>query len=1016
MKARIQLTAVILLTLLSFHSTRPWQAIGQALADFQLIESFDALQDGNINTQSTWVANLSGAEDGAMVTSYAPPIFSGKTMFINPRNVQYRGNAYNPLGASRQIADGQTGTLFFQIYHSNLLLSDLSVGLSDVAAPAVFGHATSFDNFEVQLIFNASGLVIRNGGSEQFANNVTLQSGTLYHIWLVANNSSDTFQVYVEGGNLISPTLVETAGGVSTFSFRNGTSEPLRTYLQMNNSATPPVGDSFMDNLYIDPTAANLNHPAPKFIEVDRFDGLSSGDLDGKNGWSASSSNIDVAADPENSNNKVLAINGDFMQAVKGITAVSNTETGTLFFRMRRNGNVDANMGLTDVAAPTAVSDFQTQLISQNSSTLKTRDGSSEPSVGTFNNGAWYCIWMITNNSSDSYELYLRGDNIDTITQLDASGQTNFGFRTGTGSSLDTFFVRSESSSSGPFYLDDIYIDPQNHNFGNPAGSDTCGIPADPYISDPVPESISKTGLNARAIEFATIPPSSGSTPLTRINYVGHSNDGSGRYFVPDLRDKLHVIDNGTVSTYLDIKAAFPNFVDSPNLGTGFGFVAFHPEFASNGKFYTVHTEAGSALTSKTPDYQSPMTVKVHGIITEWTASNPAANTFSGTHREVLRIGNWQFLHGIQQISFNPLAQSGDDDYGLLYMALGDGERNPDWTDGPQNLGYPQGKILRIDPLGSNSPNGQYGIPAINPFVGTPGALGEIWAYGFRNPHRFSWDSRTGQMYIGMIGEKNIESVLLGFAGANYGWNEREGAFRFKKSDPNHVYPLLADEANFGFTKPIAHYDHDEGDALLGGFVYRGSEIPALVGKYIFGDVVKGNIYYFDVDDVVLGSQTTIYELTLLNAAGSSVDFRNNLVGESRADLRFGMDEEGELFLLSKQNGKIWRLVNGTSPAAAVVARPATAWIEGDDLHLAWDDVSPNCSYNIHRQTAPYYTPTAVSIHASLPDSDSYTDSSIVAAATNQYYFLEAVNCDGGETAVSNHTALFHFPIQPGTP
>lgn len=1013
MKAKIQLTAVILLTTLYFHSTHPWPVTSQTLPDFQLLESFDNLLDGSINTQSTWVANLSGAEDGAMVTSYAPPIFSGKTMFINPRNVQYRGNAYNPLGAT-QINDGQTGTLFFQIYHSNLLLSNLSVGLSDVAAPAVFGHATSFDNFEVQLLFNDDGLVIRNGSSEQIASNIALQSATLYHIWLIANNISDTFQVYIEGGSVTSPLLVETAGATSIFSFRNGTSSPLKTYLQMNHSVTPPIGDTFIDNLYVDPDASNLNHPAPKFIAVDHFDGLSSGNLNGQNGWSASSSNIDVVNDPADSSNKVMAINGDFMHAVKGITAVSNTQTGTLFFRMRRNGNVDANIGLTNVGTPTAVTDFQTQLISQNSSTLKTRHGSSEPAVGTFNNSAWYCIWMVINNSNDTYKLYLRGDSIDTITQLSASGQTNFGFRTGTTSSLSTFFVRSESSSSGPVYLDDIYIDPQNHNFGNPAGTDTCGVPSDPPLSDPIPESISKTGLNARAVEFATIPPSSSSTPLTRINYVGHSNDGSGRYFVPDLRDKLHVINNGVVSTYLNVKAQFPNFVDTPNLGTGFGFVAFHPEFASNGKFYTVHTEAGSALTSKTPDYRSPMTISVHGVIVEWTATNPAANTFSGTQREILRIGNWQFLHGIQQISFNPLAQLGDEDYGLLYLALGDGERNPDWTDGPQNLSYPQGKILRINPLGNNSPNGKYGIPATNPFVGVSGALGEIWAYGFRNPHRFSWDSRTGQMYIGMIGEKNIESVLLGFAGANYGWNEREGAFRFKKSDPNHVYPLLANEASFGFTKPIAHYDHDEGDALLGGFVYRGSLIPALVGKYIFGDVVKGNIYYFDVDNVVLGTQTTIYELTLLNAAGSVVDFRTNLVGQSRADLRFGMDEDGELFLLSKQNGKIWRLVNGTSPAAAVVARPVTTWVAGDGLHFAWDDVSPNCSYNVHRRSAPYYAPTAVSLYATLPDSDNYIDGSILSATANQFYFVEAVNCDGGQKAVSNHTGIFHFAIQPG--
>ena len=183
-------------------------------------------------------------------------------------------------------------------------------------------------------------------------------------------------------------------------------------------------------------------------------------------------------------------------------------------------------------------------------------------------------------------------------------------------------------------------------------------------------------------------------------------------------------------------------------------------------------------------------------------------------------------------------------------------------------MGVAQEKILRIDPLGTTGSNGEYGIPPSNPFVGVDGALGEIWAYGLRNPHRFSWDTGgTNKMFIGHIGEKNIDSVYPGIAGANYGWNEREGSFLFQKSDPNVVYPLPANDADFGYTYPVAEYDHDEGFALVGGFVYRGSNIPILQGKYIFGDIVNGRIFYTEEVDMIFGQQPAkIQELTLLDS------------------------------------------------------------------------------------------------------------------------------------------------------
>src|SRR5262249_13220713 len=151
------------------------------------------------------------------------------------------------------------------------------------------------------------------------------------------------------------------------------------------------------------------------------------------------------------------------------------------------------------------------------------------------------------------------------------------------------------------------------------------------------------------------------------------------------------------------------------------------------------------------------------------------------------------------------------------------------------------GKVLRIDPHGNNSANGQYGIPASNPFVGMPGALGEIWIYGLRNPFRFSFDSLTHAMYVGDVGQNSIEEVdVVPSGGGNYGWRLKEGTFFFHDNGPGAGY---VDRINPGvpttLIEPVAQYDHDEGLAVIGGFVYRGAMFPHLVGHYVFGDFAR---------------------------------------------------------------------------------------------------------------------------------------------------------------------------------
>jgi Glucose / Sorbosone dehydrogenase len=462
---------------------------------------------------------------------------------------------------------------------------------------------------------------------------------------------------------------------------------------------------------------------------------------------------------------------------------------------------------------------------------------------------------------------------------------------------------------------------------------------ADP-IHDPIVEMPEQSRLGLVLEEYAQFPQTFTNPPLVdqrlnriaRINTIMELPDGSGRRAVPDLNGKLYIVKDGVPSVYLDVAAMFaPQFFSGRGLGQGFGYVTFHPDFKRNGKFYTIHTEQAT-LTTEVPDWSQTNTL-FHGVISEFTATDPAADVFAGTRREVLRVGFGGQIHGIQEINFNPTARRGDLDYGNLYLAVGDGGLGVRNTD-PQNLAIPHGKLLRIDPLGTNAANGQYGIPPTNPFVGQAGKLGEVYAYGFRDPHRFSWDRGTGRLYLGHIGEHAIEAIYEVRAGDNFGWSVREGAFVFDVTQPNpcdRIFPLPADDA--GFVYPVAAYDHnpapgwnctsDVGVAVAGGFVYRGGDVPALRGKYVFGDLVDGTVMYTEADEMRRGrAPATIHRLALFDAAtGNSVRMQElsgpGAPGDpNRVDLRFGTDAQGELYILAKANGKIWKVV-GTRTFAA---------------------------------------------------------------------------------------------------
>ncbi|MDO3695696.1 PQQ-dependent sugar dehydrogenase [Wenyingzhuangia sp. chi5] len=893
--------------------------------DFCLVEDFNDLLNGSIRGQNDWETNPPGALDGAIVSSDVYNGFTGKALMNDPNGVMFRGNAYKPL-KDKAINNNTIGTLFFQLLIEDVENTYSHFGLTDLVNPRLTDNGTGnielYNDYEVQMSVDHGKFRVRNGDTNNFLTNIKPENGVIYNIWMVIDNTADKFEIYVQGGTHKYPIKGIVNNGTSLFSFRNGTSEALQT-LYLLNSPDVDYGILFYDSFYVDNQKENLALPitleqALNFSPIETFEDLNLGAIDGQNEWRSNSDIVTVAEDPFNNINQVMKIDAGSMNAYHSIPEIKNCDIGTLYFRILRSGLVNQNIGMSDVNTPSEFADYENQInLDNDSDNLYSRSGSHFLSLEKITNNTWYCVWIVTNNIEDTYQIYLQG-NQDTTPKLLSSGSlTDFYYRNNTASNpLISFFIK-QNSSIGTFFIDDIYIDPNEINLNHPSnnscthsnGNTDLSLP----LTDPIAATIPVSDIGIVLEEFVTIPASSPNKPVTRINFLDHANDNTDRLFVNDLNNNLYSIENQIVSTYLDVSAQFTNFANNPRLGSGFGFFAFHPEFVTNGLFYTIHTERFDALTNITPDYTSAGIDDMHGVIIEWKASNPMATTFYGTHREVLRIGFDTGLHGFQQIGFNPNAVKGNEDYGLLYLALGDGEENPVFSNGPQDLSVPHGKLLRIDPSGNNSPNRKYGIPATNPFINTDNALGEIWAYGFRNPHRFSWDEGgTHKMFIGNIGEKNIDAIYPGIAGANYGWNEREGSFLFKKNDPNYVYKVPEDES-FRYTYPVAEYDHDEGFAIVAGFVYRGDLIPELRGKYIFGDIVKGRIFFTEESEMIIGQPfTEINEFSIYTTNGVKTNMLN-LADSNRADIRFGLDAQGEIYVLSKQNGKIWKITEAKS-------------------------------------------------------------------------------------------------------
>lgn len=383
-------------------------------------------------------------------------------------------------------------------------------------------------------------------------------------------------------------------------------------------------------------------------------------------------------------------------------------------------------------------------------------------------------------------------------------------------------------------------------------------------------------------------------------------DDGTNRLFVYDQAGRVWIIANGLKlpTPFLDLRKRLIKLTKSYDERGLIGF-ALHPDFATNGKLYTFTSERVGPKADFTTTMPSGQKFNCQSVIAEWKVSSANPNVVDpATRRELIRIDKPEFNHNGGQLAF------GRDRF--LYMAIGDGGAADDQGPGhlpdgnSQDLNNIYGKILRIDVNGSNSANGQYGIPSGNPFVGKDG-IDEIYAYGLRNPYSFSFDRKTGKLYAGDAGQNKIEEIDLVVKGGNYGWRLKEGTFDFNPngSADGYVTNSPAEPLPAGLIDPIAEYDHDDGTVVIGGRVYRGKAVPQLSGRYVFGDFgtsftsPSGRLFYLD-------AQKKIRELRFGSATGSLGLWLHG----------FGEDLKGEIYVLGSQKlgpdsttGKVLKIV-----------------------------------------------------------------------------------------------------------
>jgi glucose/arabinose dehydrogenase len=403
----------------------------------------------------------------------------------------------------------------------------------------------------------------------------------------------------------------------------------------------------------------------------------------------------------------------------------------------------------------------------------------------------------------------------------------------------------------------------------------SCGDDSPAVVTDAMPGAVIDAAdvpvIDAAIAQFCT--PTSGTSLVLQEIVSGLTEPlfldapkGDERLFIVEQSGKIMVVKGGELlpTAFLDIEGSVSGGNEQGLLG-----LAFHPDFATNGRFFVNYTDnAGDT------------------VVAEYTATG-GADVANATGKILLTIDQPQSNHNGGMIAF------GADGY--LYIGSGDGGGGGDQhgaIGNGQDLNTNLGKLLRID-IDSGDP---YAIPADNPYAGGGGSP-EIWAYGLRNPWRYSFDSMTGEVYIADVGqgpnnnpleEVNVQAGAT--ANVNYGWRIMEGTQCFLPSSGCDMG---------GKVLPVHTYPHDQGRAsITGGYVYRGSCLPDIQGRYFFGDYAGTQIYSFEH---AAGAITNLQDLT------STLDPN----GDINRLTSFGEDGFGELYVVSR-NGRIFRIVAGS--------------------------------------------------------------------------------------------------------
>jgi glucose/arabinose dehydrogenase len=333
-------------------------------------------------------------------------------------------------------------------------------------------------------------------------------------------------------------------------------------------------------------------------------------------------------------------------------------------------------------------------------------------------------------------------------------------------------------------------------------------------------------------------------TNLDQPLHVAHAGDRSGRLFVVEQAGVIRVMRDGRLlpAPFLDIRR---RVIAGGEMGLL--SVAFHPRYAANGRFFVNYTSQEGGLKT---------------VIAEYRVSRANPDVADPTERVLLEIAQPFRNHNGGLNLFGP--------DGMLYIGMGDGGSAGDPMNNGQRLDTLLGKLLRIDVDGETP----YRSPPDNPFSGRADARPEIWAYGLRNPWRFSFDRVTGRLHLGDVGQNALEEVDLVERGGNYGWNTMEGSRCYRTSTCSTA----------GLRPPIAEYAHAEGCSVTGGLVYRGSRIRGLVGRYLFGDYCSGRMW-------------------ALAESGAGRWIMSPLLQTSLGISSFGEDQDGDAYVVDLRGG-----------------------------------------------------------------------------------------------------------------